>query len=231
MIDLHASYFFNLAAYQHSELFNETEYVWKTLEKISAYLSSLKLGKIEADVSNGAYLIDAHLISIGKGTVVEPGAYIKGPCVIGDDCCVRHGAYIRGYLIAGNKCAIGHNTEIKHSILLDCAHAAHFAYLGDSIVGNNVNLGAGTKCANLKLDNRPVSILYKGQRIDTGLRKFGAIIGDYSQLGCNTVTNPGTLFGKGVYCYPLLNVGGVIPSHSTIKSDIHFSVIPYSTNP
>lgn len=223
--ELHSSYFFNLTTFQYAELFNESEYVWKTLEKIDPYLASQTLGKIEADIPNGVYLVDSHLISIGKGTIVEQGAYIKGPCIIGKDCTIRHGAYIRGNLIAGNKCIIGHDTEIKNSILLNNAHAAHFAYLGDSILGNNVNLGAGAKCANLKLDNTQVSIHYEGQRIETGLRKLGAIIGDNSQIGCNTVTNPGTLFGKSVYCYPVLNVGGVIPSHSIVKNNIHLSVI------
>lgn len=225
MNNFHTSYFFDLSDFQHASLFEETDFVWKVLANIGPYLAKLSLGKIEVDIPAGAFLIDPHLISIGKGTVVEPGAYIKGPCWIGRDCTVRHGAYVRGDVITGNKCVIGHDTEIKHSILLDYAHAAHFAYLGDSIIGNRVNLGAGTKCANLKLDNHSIKVAYQDNRWDTGLRKFGAVIGDDSQIGCNAVTNPGTLLGKNVYCYPVINIGGFVPSHSTIKSKTELTII------
>lgn len=156
-------------------------------------------------------------ISIGKGTVLEPGVYIKGPCIIGENCTIRHGAYIRGNLITGNGCVIGHDTEIKNSVMLNHAQAAHFAYLGDSILGNRVNLGAGTKCANLKLDHKNIAVRFGERLIETGLKKFGAIIGDDSQTGCNSVTNPGTLFGKQVFCYPCLNVGGFVASKQLIR--------------
>ena len=143
-----------------------------------------------------SFLINPELISIGKGTVIEPGAYIKGPCIIGENCTVRHGAYIRGDFIAGNNCVIGHDTEVKNCVMLNDARAGHFAYLGDTVVGNDVNLGAGTKCANLKLDGRPIIVHCEGTRIATGVKKFGAILGDGAQTGCNTVTNPGTLLEK-----------------------------------
>lgn len=218
------SYFFDLDNYQHAALFEGIDVVWKALANIESYLSQGSLGKIEVNIPAGAFLVDSHLISIGKGTVVEPGAYIKGPCWIGCDCTIRHGAYIRGDVIAGNKCVIGHDTEIKHSILLDNAHAAHFAYLGDCIIGNRVNLGAGTKCANLKLDSQSVKIAFQESRFDTGLHKLGAIIGDDSQIGCNAVTNPGTLLGKKVYCYPVINIGGFVPSHSIVKNKTELSI-------
>lgn len=225
MNNFSASYFFDLVDFQHADLFNNDDVVWKALYNTKSYLSSLPLGKIEVEIPQGAFLIDAHLISIGKGTIIEPGAYIKGPCWIGNDCCVRHGAYVRGDVITGNKCVIGHDTEIKHSILLNHAHAAHFAYLGDSIIGSRVNLGAGTKCANLRLDNTFVTINFDGRLIDTGMRKFGAVIGDDSQIGCNAVMNPGTLIGKHVNCYPILNVSGFVPSNSTIKSKTQLSIV------
>lgn len=212
------TYFFDLLNFLHTALFDPNSPVWTALAKIDVYLASQALGKIETEIPAGAHLIEPHLISIGKGTIVEPGAYIKGPCIIGQNCSIRHGAYVRGNVITGNKCVIGHDTEIKHSILLDSAHAAHFAYLGDSIIGGRVNLGAGVKCANLKLDNSNVVIYLDGRHVDTGLRKFGAIIGDDSQIGCNAVANPGSLVGKKVFCYPLLNFGGFVPSHSIVKN-------------
>jgi len=218
------NYFFDTSAYQHSSLFTLQDHVWKALVALESYFKTLKLGVIEGEVSENAYLIDQHLIFIGKGTVVEPGAYIKGPCYIGNDCTIRHGAYVRGNVITGNKCVIGHDTEIKNSIMLDGAHAAHFAYVGDTILGNRVNLGAGTICANLLLEGKTVYVHSRDQPINTGMRKLGAIIGDDTQIGCNTVTNPGALIGKGVHCYPTLNVGGFIPSQSLVKGQKNFTI-------
>jgi NDP-sugar pyrophosphorylase family protein len=186
----------------------------------------MKLGKIEAEIPAGAFLVNPELITIEAGAVIEPGCYIKGPCFIGAHSTVRHGAYIRGDVIVGQNSVVGHDSEVKNSILLDHCHAAHFAYVGDSILGNHVNLGAGTKCANLRLDNKPV-ILFDGQaRIDTGLRKFGAVVGDGSQIGCNAVTNPGTLLGKHVFCYPCTNLGGIVPANSTVRSDTSLIISP-----
>jgi len=216
--------FFSLEHFAHAELFDGCTFVWEALSKIDAYLRKKELGKIEVDVPQGTFLINPESISIGKGTVLEPGAYIKGPCIIGKNCTIRHGAYIRGAVITGDNCVIGHDTEIKNTIMLDNAHAAHFAYLGDSILGNRVNLGAGTKCANLRLNNSVVEVLVENQKISTGLRKFGAIIGDDSQLGCNSVTNPGSLLGKKVFSYPCTNFGGVIPANSLVKNENKFVV-------
>jgi NDP-sugar pyrophosphorylase family protein len=219
MKNLEPSFYFDLSIYKHAELFSDCQFVWEALQKITPFLKAYPLGKIETTVPQGTFLIDKERISIGKGTIVEPGAYIKGPCLIGENCTIRHGAYIRGDFIAGDRCVIGHDTEIKNTIMLNDAHAAHFAYLGDSILGHHVNLGAGTKCANLKLDQSPIVIHLDNERIPTHLRKFGAIIGDGSQLGCNSVTNPGTLIGKGVRCYPCINFGGFIPANRTVKSE------------
>lgn len=228
MKELSAETFFDLSSYQHASLFKNQNVVWKALSQIQTYLSSLKLGHIEIDIPSGAFLIDAHLISIEKGSVVEPGAYIKGPCVIGKNCTIRHGAYIRGNLIAGDHCVIGHDTEIKNAILLNHVHAAHFAYVGDSILGNRVNLGAGTKCANLKFNKESITVQFQGNKIETGLKKFGAILGDDVQTGCNVVTNPGTILGKGVFCSPVMNVRGVIPANSIVKNNVEQMIEPRS---
>lgn len=220
------SYFFNLSNYQHRAIFENVNSVWDVLKKIKDYLESLELGKINGEISKNAFLIDPQTISIGEGSVVEPGAYIKGPCVIGKHCTVRHGAYIRGNLITGDNCVIGHDSEIKNSVFLDGVHAAHFAYVGDSVLGNRVNLGAGTKCANLRLDNGTVMVKIFDQHMDTGLRKFGAIIGDDSQTGCNSVTNPGVLMGKETLCYPLVNISHFIPSKSIVQSEGLLTIKP-----
>jgi NDP-sugar pyrophosphorylase family protein len=224
---LKSSDFFDLSNFAHAKLFEEGKFPWEALSQIESYLHSLPLGVIEGDVSPQAYLINPEFISIGEGSIVEPGAYIQGPCWIGKNCVVRHGAYIRGNVITGDGCVIGHDTEVKSTIFLNKAHAAHFAYIGDSILGNEVNLGAGVKCANFKLDKQTINIHFQNERVPTQLRKLGALIGDRTQLGCNTVTNPGTLIGKEVRGYPGLNFGGYIPSRSILKSDARIQVTSY----
>lgn len=157
-------------------------------------------------------------IALGRGVLVESGAMIKSPAIIGDFCEVRQAAYLRGYCLAGKRCVLGHATEIKHSILLNDAKAGHFAYLGDSILGNNANLGAGTKFANLKMIKGNIVIRHSGERINTGLRKFGAILGDGSQTGCNSVTNPGTIFGKQCMLLPnCTSPGGYHPEKTLLR--------------
>ena len=218
--------YFDLSAFKHAALFSEVQYVWEVISKISVYLKNEKLGSILTEIPQGAHLVDPNRVSIGKGTIIEPGAYIKGPCIIGENCTIRHGAYIRGDFICGDGCVIGHTTEVKNVLFLDKVHASHFAYLGDSIVGNHVNLGAGTKCANLKLDNKTVVLHLNGERFDTGLRKFGAIMGDNVQTGCNSVLNPGTLIGKNSACYPCVNLGGIIPPNSLVKNSATLILSP-----
>lgn len=226
-MELFSSYFFDLSQFSHAPLFKEDPFPWQILPKIELYLKGQSLGSIKGFVSPQAYLINAEAISIDEGSIVEPGAYIQGPCIIGKNCIIRHGAYIRGNFICGDRCVIGHDSEIKNSIFLNDTHAAHFAYIGDCILGNRVNLGAGTKCANLKLDQSSIVLHYENQHIATSLRKFGAIIGDGTQIGCNAVTNPGTLMGQEVRCYPCLNVGGIIPSRSIIKGQNQLVITPY----
>jgi NDP-sugar pyrophosphorylase family protein len=225
MKDISPSIFFDLASYQHNLLFKELQKPWDALSKIKQYLASQELGKIEVEVPNGVYLINPDLISIGAGTILEPGAYIKGPCMIGKNCTVRHGAYIRGDFICGDDCVIGHDTEIKSAIFLNDVRAGHFAYVGDSILGNHVNLGAGTKCANLKLDNGKIFVKIDNELIETGLKKFGAIIGDNTQTGCNSVLNPGTLMGKNSACYPCTNFGGYIEAYHVVRPTQHVEVV------
>ncbi len=193
--------FFDLEDFEHAVLFDDIEHVWESLARIKSYLGNWNF-RIDAQVDSRSYLVHPELISIGAGTVVEPGAYIQGPCIIGKNCQIRHGAYIRGDVITGDGVVIGHTTEVKNALFLNGAHAAHFAYVGDSILGNKVNLGAGVKCANFRLDQRNIQVRFEGKKYTTGLRKLGAILGDGSQIGCNSVTNPGTLLKKRTFFEP-----------------------------
>jgi NDP-sugar pyrophosphorylase family protein len=180
------------------------------------------LVKKEGEVLDGASVVYAGAslmdddIYIGKGTVIEPGALVKGPAIIGDNTELRQGAYLRGNTLVGNDCVVGHTTELKSSVMLGGSKAGHFAYIGDSILGR-VNLGAGTKLANLKIIESNIVISIEGKRYKTGLRKFGAILADGVETGCNSVTTPGTLLGKDVLMYPNTTAKGYHPPKTIIK--------------
>lgn len=152
-------------------------------------------------------------IWIGRGTVLEPSAILKGPMIIGENCEIRQGAYIRGNAIIGNHCVIGHATEVKNSIIMNHSEAGHFNYIGDSILGRHVNMGAGSRLANLQFRTGAdkdreeqifpeIPALIDGKAIATGLNKFGSIVGDNSELGCNAVLCPGALVGKDNWILP-----------------------------
>ncbi len=165
----------------------------------------------------GAFL-SGDQIEIGKGVLIESGAMIKSPTVIGDCTEVRQGAYLRGNIVCGRRCVLGHTTEIKHAIFLDDAKAGHFNYIGDSILGNDTNLGAGTKLANLRFFDGNIYFSDGETNIDSGRKKFGAILGDRCQTGCNSVTNPGTLLGKDSFIMPNTAVpAGYHRAHSIIR--------------
>ncbi len=157
-------------------------------------------------------------VELGEGVVVEAGALLKGPAIIGSNSEVRQGAYLRGDCLIGERCVVGHTTEVKHSVFLHNAKAGHFAYVGDSILGRDVNMGAGTKLANLRFGPGNVFVSVNGQRIDTGRRKIGAIFGDHVQTGCNSVTNPGSIVGPGSLIAPNATVApGVYGPRSIIR--------------
>ena len=157
-------------------------------------------------------------IKIGKGVLIESGAMVKSPVIIGDQSEIRQGAYLRGNCLIGKRCVVGHTTEVKHSIFLNDAKAGHFASLGDSILGADVNLGAGTKCANLRFLPGNVMVKSGPNRIDSGLRKFGAILGDRVQTGCNAVTSPGTVLGPDSLLMPNATAAaGIYPAKSLLR--------------
>ena len=166
-------------------------------------------------VMAGAVLI-GRKIDLGKGVLIEPGAYVKSPAVVGDYTEIRQGAYMRGYCLVGKRCVVGHVTEVKHSIFLDDAKAGHFAYVGDSILGNDVNLGAGTKLANLRFMSGDVQVRTAEALLSTGLRKMGAVLGDHVQTGCNSVTNPGTVIGKKSLVFPNTTVASGFHGNSSV---------------
>lgn len=220
---------FDLNAFTHKEIFDDCEFAWDALKKIGDYIKNQFAAglepQIEARVMEGAFIEGD--VYIGQGTVVEPGAFIQGPTIIGENCEIRQGAYIRGNVLVGNSSVVGHTTELKNVILLEHVSAAHFAYVGDSILGNRVNIGAGTKLANLPVvsfkdpvtSKRPtIRIHANGREIDTGLAKLGAILGDEAQMGCNSVANPGCIVGPRTLVYPLVSLKkGYYPPDIIVK--------------
>ncbi|NUQ00974.1 MAG: glucose-1-phosphate thymidylyltransferase, partial [Armatimonadetes bacterium] len=159
-------------------------------------------------------------VYLGEGVVLEPGCFVRGPALLLDGAQVRHGAYIRGQVVVGPGATVGHCSELKHSILLAGAAAPHFNYVGDSILGARVNLGAGTVLSNLKLRGATVRVRLEGRCYDTGLRKLGAILGDDTQTGCHTVLNPGTLAGPGSLFYPQANAVGYFAPRSLVRTAV-----------
>jgi NDP-sugar pyrophosphorylase family protein len=213
--------FFSTQDFEHSSLWRKEGFVWDPLLELKNYLKN-QLYKIQIPIPSGVYLKNETQISIGEGTTIDPGVYIEGPCIIGKNCTLRHGSFLRGNVILGNDCVVGHCSELKTSILMNHAAAAHLCYIGDSIIGPFVNLGAGVKCANLRLDRREISI----ENVKTGLKKLGAILGEGVQIGCNCVLNPGTIVGKKSVVYPLLNIGGSVPSMSQVRATRSWVVEP-----
>lgn len=200
--------FFELNGFPFVALFDGVEKCYEVLgEPLKRFCASFSGRKIEGTVMDGAVL-EGDGIYIGKGSVVEPGVYIKGPAIIGQNTEIRHGAYLRGNVVAGDNCVIGHTTEVKNSIFLNGAKAGHFAYVGDSVLGNGVNLGAGTKLANLKIVDSNIVLTVNGKSLPTGYRKMGAILGDGVEIGCNAVTCPGLVLAPQSMVYPAISVKG-----------------------
>ncbi|MEK5056488.1 DapH/DapD/GlmU-related protein [Niallia sp. FSL K6-0212] len=209
--------YFQISDFSHKILFYDVKNVWEPLLRIEDTMSKTK-SIIKGIVEPGAYISEYGVI-LEEDTFVENGAYVKGPAYIGRGSKIFHGAYIRENTIIGDNCIVGHCSEVKHSILLNGSRAPHFNFVGNSILGNNVNLGGGVMIANVK--NIPYGdniIINTGTiKIDTGLKYFGAIIGDQSKIGANTVINPGTLIKKNVLTYPLSSVKGVIEDNSIVR--------------
>jgi NDP-sugar pyrophosphorylase family protein len=186
--------FFDLQGQNHEALFTGVNQAWEVLPKIGSYLQKNLKSESKAKLI-GTPVIGEN-VYLGEGTIVEPGVYIRGPAWIGKNCEIRHGAYIRENVIAGDGCVLGNSCEFKNCVLLSGAHVSHFSYVGDSVVGRDVNLGAGVILSNYRLDGQSIRVRVAGQLLETGLRKFGAMVGDRASVGCNAVVNPGSLIAK-----------------------------------
>ena len=199
-----------------AELFEGAEYPWEVLPKIKDYI--LKLGE---SLDPAIYEQRGEQIWIAKSAKIYDNANIYGPVIIGEETEVRPGAFIRGNAIVGNHCVVGNSTELKNVILFDNVQVPHYNYVGDSILGYKAHMGAGSITSNVKSDKTLVVIKGKEEKIETGLKKVGAMLGDGVEIGCNSVLNPGTVIGRGTSVYPLSSVRGVIPANSIYKDAEH----------
>ena len=160
----------------------------------------------------------APTVWVHKTAQVAATAYLGAPCIIGANTEVRHCAFIRGSALVGDGCVVGNSVELKNVILFDCVQVPHYNYVGDSILGYKSHMGAGSLTSNVKSDKTPVVVKQGGEAIPTGLKKFGAMVGDYVEVGCNSVLNPGTLVGRNSNIYPLSCVRGVVPEKHIWKT-------------
>ena len=193
-------------------ILRDCEYPWQVLPKIKAFVC--EVGKT---LSGELYDNVGENIWIAKSAVVAPSATIIGPCIIGERTEVRVSAFIRGCVIVGCDSVIGNSCELKNCIIFENVQGPHFNYVGDSVLGYRSHMGAGAVTSNVKSDKTNVCIKYENEQIETGFKKFGAMLGDFVEVGCNSVLNPGTIIGRNTNIYPLSSVRGVIPSNSIFK--------------
>ena len=195
------------------ELLESVIYPWEALSKIEEFIIKLgntldlsKYDKVEED------------IWIAKTAKVAPTAYIKGPAIIGENAEIRHCAFIRGKAIVGEGAVVGNSTELKNVILFNKVQVPHYNYVGDSILGYKAHMGAGSITSNVKSDKKLVIVKNGNEQIETGLKKFGAMLGDEVEVGCGSILNPGSVIGKNSNIYPLSSVRGVVPEKSIYKN-------------
>lgn len=195
------------------EYLSKFEYPWQALSGIKELILTLgeRLDKNEYDeISENVW--------VHKSVKIAPTAYIGAPCIIGKDTEVRQCAFIRSSALIGEGCVIGNSTEVKNAIIFDSVQVPHFNYVGDSILGYKAHLGAGAVTSNVKSDRSLVTVKTADGRIETGLKKFGAMVGDNVEVGCNSVLNPGTVIGRNSNIYPLSSVRGSVPENSIFKN-------------
>ena len=203
---------YNLEETIAKSLLQEITYPWEALPKIGEFI--IELGeKLNPEI----YELKGENIWIAKTAKVFPTAYIKGPVIIGENAEIRHCAFIRGNAIIGNNAVVGNSTELKNVILFNNVQVPHYNYVGDSILGYKAHMGAGSITSNVKSDKKLIIVKNGTETIGTGLKKFGAMIGDNVEIGCGSVLNPGTVIGRNTNVYPLSSVRGVIPANSIYK--------------
>ncbi|MGI8438547.1 MAG: UDP-N-acetylglucosamine diphosphorylase [Chthoniobacterales bacterium] len=210
-----ADEFLTLAHTAHAKLFENQSHVWDALKQIASYLKFRLKPAVHGELVGKPFISDA--VFVGAGTVIEQGAFLKGPAWIGENCHIRSGCYVRENVIVGDGVVMGNSCEFKNCILFDEAQVPHFNYVGDSILGYKAHLGAGVILSNVKLDHREIDVFAHDGNIATGLTKFGAVVGDRTEVGCNSVINPGTLLGRDCILYPGTNFRGVLPASSIVK--------------
>ncbi len=195
---------------------SQCQYPWQALDRIGEWC--LAIGKT---LPEGEFEKRGENVWVARDAVIYPTAWIAGPCIIGHKTEVRHGAFIRGNAIVGDGCVVGNSVELKNVILFDNVQTPHYNYVGDSILGYKSHMGAGSITSNVKSDKSLVVVKTGGERLETGRKKFGAVLGDYVEVGCNSVLNPGTVLCRGVSVYPTSSVRGVVPPDHIYKDRDH----------
>ena len=234
---------FDLTQTEHAAIFDGCHFAWEALKKIEACLDRVTKQNPPRRFPGASI---GERVLIGDGTIVEPGAMIKGPAIIGKNCQIRHNAYIRENVLIGDHCVVGNASELKNALLFNGAQVPHYNYVGDSILGHRAHLGAGVKISNVKLLPGNVMVvgcklqvassesaaiesstfnLQPSTALDTGLRKFGALLGDGAEVGCNAVLNPGSILGRGAVVYPNVFWRGFLPANSIAKNKAEIAVI------
>lgn len=212
MKECEISNLYNLDETIAKNIFAGCTYPWEVLPKIKEYI--IELGN---SLNSEEYDKIGENVWIAKTAKVAPTAFIAGPAIIGQNTEVRHCAFIRGNAIVGNNCVVGNSTELKNVILFNNVQVPHYNYVGDSILGYHSHMGAGSITSNVKSDKQLVIVKKGDSKIETGLKKFGAMIGDNVEIGCGSVLNPGSVIGKNTNIYPLSSVRGVVASNSIYK--------------
>ena len=199
----------------HPKLFENQKYVWDALKQIASYLQFRLKPGVLGELLGKPFISNS--VFVGAGTIVEQGAVLKGPAWIGEKCHIRSGCYVRENVVVGNGVVLGNSCEFKNSIIFDEAQVPHFNYVGDSILGRGAHLGAGVILSNVKLDHGEIMVAASEGNLATGLTKFGAIVGDRTEIGCNAVINPGSILGRDCIVYPAVNFRGILPQGSVVK--------------
>ncbi len=204
---------FDLTHTQAADFLGRFCYPWQALNDLGAFI--VTLGE---SLPAGDYEQVDEQVWVHRTAKIYPNNYIAGPCIIGPETEVRPGAFIRGKALVGAGCVVGNSTELKNMLLFDSVQVPHYNYVGDSILGFKAHMGAGAVTSNVKQDKSPVTVRVGDERIETGLKKFGAMLGDHVEVGCNSVLNPGTVAGRNARIYPLSMVRGFVPAGHVFKA-------------
>ena len=230
-MDFSPAGFFDLSETGHAAVFDGVARIWEALPRIADYTKkliaereaggeSLHLGSVHPRAEVGGEVF------VAKGAVVEANAVIKGPAWIGCGSVVRSGAYLREHVLIGENCTLGNSSEFKNCLLFNECEVPHFNYVGDSVLGYRAHLGAGVVCSNVRLDRADIKLrLPDGECTNTGLRKFGAMIGDLTEIGCNAVLSPGSILGRRCLVYPLTNWSGILEENRIVKNRSPMQVV------